>query len=78
MEFSKAFIGILNARGYNQRALAAEVDVKPPSISSMLKKNNPSVDALSKYLRVLGYDIALVPVGAKLPEGSYVITKEEQ
>lgn len=74
MEFNKAMKGIIATRGFTQTGLAETVGVKLGSLGNILRKNNPTVNGISKYLRVLGYDIALVPVGSRLPEGSYVIT----
>lgn len=73
MLFSDSLRKIMATRGYTQQALADAVSVSQSSIASMLRKNNPSVDALCKYLSVMGYDIALVPTGSKLPDGSYVL-----
>lgn len=76
MEFNEAFKAITKARGNTIQGVAETVGNKYGSLASTLSKNNPTVNGISKYLRVLGYDIALVPVGSKLPEGSYVVTKE--
>ncbi|MBY4798341.1 helix-turn-helix domain-containing protein [Collinsella sp. AGMB00827] len=76
--FQDAMKQIIKSRGYTILGLAEQVGVKYGSLSGILRKNNPTVSGISKYLRVLGYDIALIPNGAKLPEGSYVITKEEE
>lgn len=77
MQFKDAFKAIAKSRGYTQSGIADEVGVRLASLATVLRKNNPTVNGVSKYLRVLGYDISLTPVGAKLPEGSYVITKED-
>lgn len=76
MEFNESFKRIARSRGYSIEGVAEEVGTTYGSLASTLRKNNPTVNGISKYLRVLGYDIALVPVGARLPEGSYVVTRE--
>lgn len=73
MKFSDAFREIIKSRGYTQQSLAEKVGVKQSSIGSMLAKGNPSVNAMVRYLSDAGYDVALVPKGANLPEGSRVL-----
>ena len=77
MVFSEAFRKAYTSRGYSQRALAEEAGVKQPAISSMLYKGNPSVNVICRYVRIFGYELALVPSGAKLPEGSYVLEADK-
>jgi transcriptional regulator with XRE-family HTH domain len=73
MKFSDAFREIIKSRGYTQQSLAEKVGVKQSSIGSMLAKGNPSVNAMVRYLSEAGYDVALVPTGSNLPDGSYVM-----
>lgn len=73
MKFSDAFREIIKLRGYTQQSLAEKVGVKQSSIGSMLAKGNPSVNAMVRYLSEAGYDVALVPTGSNLPDGSYVM-----
>lgn len=73
MQFSQAFRTIMESREYTHEELAEEVGVSRQSVTQMLRKGNPSLDALAKYLRPLGYRVVLVPVGAKLTQDSYVV-----
>lgn len=73
MKFSDAFREIIKSRGYTQQSLAEKVGVKQSSIGSMLAKGNPSVNAMVRYLSEAGYNVALVPTGSNLPDGSYVM-----
>ena len=77
MKFQQAFRVIMSARGFTQAALGDKVGVRQSSISSMLAKGNPSINAVSAYLNAMGYSVALVPDGVNLPEGSYVIEPGE-
>ncbi|MBY4798340.1 helix-turn-helix domain-containing protein [Collinsella sp. AGMB00827] len=76
MMFEDVMKQIIASRGHTQKSLALEVGVKPPSLANVLRKNNPTINGLSKYLKVLGYDIALIPTGAKLTDDSYIITQK--
>lgn len=78
MQFRQAFRAIMSARGYSQAALAEKVGVSPTSVSSMLSKGNPSINAVSAYLGAMGYSVALVPNGTNLPEGSHVLEPSER
>lgn len=73
MRFAQAMRNILSARDYTQQQLADEVGVSRISVATLLKRDNPSMDVATKYLRPLGYRVVLVPVGAKLTQDSYVL-----
>lgn len=73
MKFAQAFSAILSARGYTQTGLADDIGVSRQAVTQLIRKNNPTVDSLDRYLARLGYRVALVPVGARLPDGSYVL-----
>ncbi len=81
MQFRTAFKAILAKKRVSYARLGEALGanggraVSGPAVSSMIRKGNPSLDALRPYLDVLGYDVVLVPKGsaALLPEGSYVI-----
>lgn len=73
MIFSDALRTIMKSRGATQESLANTLGIKPPSVAGVLKKGNPSVNAMCNYLAPLGYKVALVPDGAFLPEGSYTL-----
>lgn len=73
MQFNDAFREIIRARGYSQAAFGEKVGVKQSSVGSLIAKNNPSLDVMVRYLSEAGYDVALVPAGSNLPDGSYVM-----
>lgn len=77
MKFSDAYHTIYKSRGYTQQALADALGIRQSSVSSLLKKGNPSVDALVGYLAPLGYEVALVPVGSRLPDGSMTLSPSD-
>lgn len=81
MRFSTAFREIAASRKVSYARLGMAVAattgraVSAAAVASMVRKGNPSLDALRPYLSAMGYEVALVPAGteALLPEGSYVI-----
>lgn len=73
MDFNNAFRGIVGSRGYTITSAAEAAGITYGALSSALVKNNPSVAAMNRYIKALGYQVALVPVGTKLPDGSYVL-----
>lgn len=77
MIFKDAFKAILKSRGATQYTVAEAVGVRQPSVADMLRKGNPTVNAMHRYLSELGYRVALVPDGAFLPEGSYLLDPKE-
>ena len=80
MKTNEALREIVASRGYTQTALAAELGISQPSVAKMLsgRGNKAGVDTLNAYFRVLGYRIAFVPVGTKLPEGCYAIDADAE
>ena len=77
MKFSDAYRTIYKSRGYTQQRLADVLGIRQSSVSSFLKKGNPSVDTLIGYLAPLGYEVALVPVGTRLPDGSTTLSPSD-
>jgi transcriptional regulator with XRE-family HTH domain len=77
MKFSDAYRIIYKSRGYTQQALADTLGIRQSSVSSFLKMGNPSADAMIRYLAPLGYDVALVPVGTRLPDGSMTLSPSD-
>lgn len=71
MRFSQAMRTIIDARDYTQDEYARLVGVSRQSVTQMLRKGNPTVNAMDRYLSPLGYRVVLVPVGARVPDGSY-------
>lgn len=77
MQYSEAFRLIMRDRRATQVSLAEAVGVKGPSVAGMLAKSDPSLHVMHRYLSKLGYRVALVPDGAFLPEGSYLLDPKE-
>lgn len=76
MTFGEALKTILRARGYTQREFGEMIGVKQGSISSMMAESTPRLNTTMDYLEPLGYRVAFVPVGSKLPDGSFVIDEK--
>ena len=70
MEFPEAFVTIMKSRGLSRRDVAALTGRSLPAIHNVIHKGNPSVDVLAEYAAACGYRVALVPAGARLPEGA--------
>lgn len=73
MKYSIAFSSIMSDRGYTQQEVADSVGVSQPALANSLRRGDPRLSSASRYLEPMGYRVALVPVGAKLPKGSYVL-----
>lgn len=78
MDFNVAYRAIAKERGYSIPAAAEAAGTKYGSLANVLKRNNPGVQVAAKYLKALGYEVVLAPVGAKLPSGCYVIEEGEE
>lgn len=78
MQFKDAFKAIIKARGYSQTGFGEKVGVKQSSVGSLIAKNNPSLDVMIRYMSEAGYDVALVPTGSNLPDGSYVLEPSKE
>ena len=64
---------IFKSRGLSLAEAARKIGITSGALSSVLRKRNPSVDALCRYVSPFGYDVALVPAGTKLPPDAYVL-----
>lgn len=73
MKYNEAMRAIMSSRGYSQKALADELGMTQGAIASVMRLNNPTVDAMNNYLSAMGYGVALVPAGMKLPDGCYML-----
>lgn len=71
--FSAALRSILDAQDVRQADLARRVGVTAPSVADVLAKDNPSMLTAARYLSAVGYSVALVPAGKRLPDGSYAV-----
>lgn len=76
MNFRNAFTSVMAARGYSQRALAEQVGTQQPNVARMLKRDAVPLDKVCEYLAAMGYEVAFVPVGTRLPDACYVIGGE--
>lgn len=73
MDFNEAYRAIAKERGYSIPAAAEAAGTKYGSLANVLKRNNPGVQVAAKYLRALGYEVVLAPVGTNFPAGCYVV-----
>jgi transcriptional regulator with XRE-family HTH domain len=71
--FGRALTDACDAAGITRADLSRRVGVSQPAVASVVAKDNPSLAVAMRYLSELGYEVALVQRGKKLPEGSYVM-----
>ena len=64
---------IYETRGYTLRNWSAAVGVTHSVLSKVVNGVDPKLGSLIRYIAPLGYQVALVPTGTKLPEGAYII-----
>lgn len=76
--FSTAIAEILKDRDVTQSELARMMGVTYQSVQATLSKENPKLETVVRYLSNLGYDVAFVRRGKRLPEGSYVIGSSKE
>lgn len=73
--FAEILKEMLADAGINQSDLARRAGVTYQAVQSVIKKDNPSMLVAMNYLDRLGYDVALVRKGKKLPDGSFVLNE---
>lgn len=76
--FSSSLKSILEAQDVTASELSRMVGVTHQAVQSLIRKNNPTIDVAIRYLSNLGYDVAFVRRGKRLPEGSYVIGSSKE
>lgn len=64
---------IMKERGYTQAELAKTLGISQAAMYNSLQRKTMKIDTAIKYLEPLGYEVAIVPVGSKLPSGSYAL-----
>lgn len=75
--FGNALRSVMEESGVNGSDLSRRVGVSYQAVQSVLRKDNPSIEVAVRYLNELGYDVALVRKGKRLPDGSYVMRREK-
>lgn len=73
MLVSDALKSIYKAKGHSLQSWADAAGFAKGTISKALKAGNITTATLLHFTTPLGYQVALVPAGSKLPEGSYLI-----
>ena len=62
--------------GVNQ--LARTMGKTPSTISDRINQKNISINKLNELLKMLDYQIAVIPITAEIPEGGYAIVESEE
>lgn len=78
MNHTEAMREILAKRGYSIRQLADKVGVTNVSLGRTIRRENAPLSVIAKYLNALGYQVAFVPSGANLPDGSYLLEEGDE
>ena len=78
MDCSTAIKKAMKSRGCTQNELAGRLGIKQGSVSNVLRQGNPHINTLTNYLSAIGYEVAIVPTGTKLPADSMTIDSETQ
>ena len=75
MRISEISKTLLKKHGYSQRGYAEAAGVSLGSVYNCCARDNCKVDTLVGMLEPLGYELAVVPRAAKLPDEHYVIER---
>lgn len=67
---------VMRLRNIKVNDLAEAVKVKQPTMSQRLKQDNLSTDKMVEMLDKMGYKLVAIPIGKKLEDDWYEITKE--
>lgn len=74
--FGNALKSVMEESGVNGSDLSRMVGVSYQAVQSVIRKDNPSIEVAMRYLNALGYDVAIVRKGKRLPDDSFVMRKE--
>ena len=67
---------VMKLRNVKVNDLAEALKVKQPTLSQRLKQDNLSTDKMVEMLDAMGYKLVAMPIGKKLNDDWYEITKE--
>lgn len=73
MKTSEVVREIMKEQGVGVTQLANRLDRKQSATSQLIAQENISIKKLKELLRVLDYDIVIVPKGSRLPQKSYEV-----
>lgn len=80
MEVSQALKEVMKESDISNAELARRCDQTPQATHARIKNGNPTIKGLSDLLKVMGWQVVIMPAGKRLPEGAIVVTgakKEE-
>lgn len=60
---------ILKSRGYSMHSFAKMAGVAPSSVHNAVTGDGTTTSTATRYVSLLGYRVALVPSGSRMPEG---------
>lgn len=70
---SEAIRDVMSRQGYKQNMMAKELGITTASVANALYGRTMKTDTVIKYLKPLGYGLAVVPVDSHLPDGSILL-----
>lgn len=64
---------------WSKVAIAENMGMLPQGLNDKLMRNkNPKIDFVARVLKLVGYELAVVPCGARLPQGAIVIAPDAE
>lgn len=67
---------VMKLRNVKVNDLVEKLGVKQPTLSQRLKQDNLSTDKMVEMLDAMGYKLVAMPVGKKLADDCFEVTKE--
>lgn len=68
---------VMKLRNIKVNDLAEALKIKQPTLSQRLKQDNLSTDKMVEMLDEMKYKLVAIPIGKKLEDDWYEITKED-
>lgn len=77
--FGEVLDELLKSKGIRKTQIAKEVGMTDAAIHRLINNStSPSSDRIMKIIAPLGYDLAVVKSGSKLPKGSFVLHQAKE
>lgn len=77
MNAVEALRSVIDASGTSQYAMAKRLGISTASMSQTWGRRTIGSDKLVRLLGLVGWEVALVPKGSKLPKGAIVLEESE-
>lgn len=77
MKLNEVVKELIKKSGYSQRGYAAAKGLPLGTVQKACINQNCKTDTLMRVVGPLGYAVAVVPRGSKLPDGGYVLSMSD-